>query len=204
MTEINEPQPETGRDLKRRGKGFVPKSQLLRGGDVDVRSINLQEVNFSDFDVGLVGQIILNDDAFGLGLKRMSLNGLGSFIEVIGIPTPSQTNTYDLGTTGRRWATLRVVNVDESSDETLKENIKNLPYGLKEVLKLNPIIYKWKNKEGENLGFSAQKVKEILPEISEDGTSLKTTQMIPVLVKAIQELTEKLNKLENEIKSNQE
>lgn len=199
MIEKQEQNPESGRELKRRGKGFVPKNQLLRGGDVDVRSINLQEVNFLDTNLGLIGQIIVNTNAFGIGLTRLSINGMDTFIEVIGIPTPSLTAQYDLGTTGRRWNIVRCVAVDESSDESLKDDITLLGYGLAEVLGLRPIVYKWKNKEGLNYGFSAQEVKKILPEISEDGTSIKTTQLIPVLVKAIQELTARVESLENKV-----
>ncbi|RYE14166.1 MAG: tail fiber domain-containing protein [Sphingobacteriaceae bacterium] len=37
-------------------------------------------------------------------------------------------------------------NATQSSDKRLKTNIKNLNYGLKEVLSLQPISYNWQNK----------------------------------------------------------
>lgn len=85
-----------------------------------------------------------------------------------------------------------------ASDIRFKENIKPLPYGLKEILKLNPITYTWKadslekNKKYE-LGLSSQQVLTILPEVVNVGDdSVHTLMMnyssiIPVLVKAIQE-----------------
>ena len=105
------------------------------------------------------------------------------------------SGTTDLGKSGTRWDTIYVVTVDESSDVRIKKNIRVLNYGLKEVLKLEPIRYELNNEE--KLGFSAQAVSKILPEVtrncekdSEIGTaSIRKTEMLPVLVNAIKELS---------------
>ncbi len=85
-----------------------------------------------------------------------------------------------------------------SSDRRLKKDIVNLPYGLSDILQLQPKAYNWKNREQKNksLGLIAQDVQSIIKEIihigdDEDKTlSLSYTELIPVLIKAIQEQQE--------------
>ncbi|MCX7550476.1 tail fiber domain-containing protein [Xanthomarina sp. F2636L] len=86
--------------------------------------------------------------------------------------------------------------VVHSSDFRLKSDIETIPYGLNEVLQLQPKAYHWKAKpdqENKSLGLIAQDVKSIINEIvhtadDEDKTlSVSYTELIPVLIKAIQE-----------------
>ena len=82
-----------------------------------------------------------------------------------------------------------------SSDRRLKQDITNLNYGLNEILKLQPKSYYWKNRKEEkkSLGLIAQEVQPIISEIvNEQDDPGKTlgisyTELIPVLIKAIQE-----------------
>jgi len=95
------------------------------------------------------------------------------------------------------------------SDERLKENIVDIDTGLTEVLALKPRKFDWKDGQGsgkKNLsGFIAQEVEPILPDLIggflhdtlEDAKSLRTGDMIPTLVKAIQELEARLKTLED-------
>jgi len=86
------------------------------------------------------------------------------------------------------------------SDIRLKENIRDISYGLNEIIQLKPKMYDWKEGHGncikDNLGFIAQDVETILPELVSDWNhtegeisykTLKMGDMIPVLTKAIQE-----------------
>jgi hypothetical protein len=103
------------------------------------------------------------------------------------------------------------------SDRTLKENIRDLETGLTEVMALKPRRFDWKNGDAQNVaGFVAQEVEEVLPELvtdyvynkSEDGNdiikkSLRMGDILPTLVKAIQEqqaliqsLTDRITALE--------
>ena len=60
-------------------------------------------------------------------------------------------------------------------------------------MKLRPVNYTWKDNDRKDLGFIAQEIREILPElVMESKDSMNTLLMnyqgvIPVLVKAIQE-----------------
>jgi hypothetical protein len=78
------------------------------------------------------------------------------------------------------------------SDRALKENISEIPYGLSSVLALNPVQYIMIGNEENQLGFIAQETKEVIPEsVSEmmgGYLGMDKSSIIPVLVKAIQEL----------------
>ena len=63
------------------------------------------------------------------------------------------------------------------SDARLKTNVKPLESALQNVLKLQGVSFNWidetNHRPGQNIGFIAQEVKEILPEIvsgGKDGT----------------------------------
>ena len=94
------------------------------------------------------------------------------------------------------------------SDISLKENIRPLETGLAEVLALQPRRFDWKNGDGKNIaGFVAQEVELILPDLVEDyqytddevKRGLKMGDMIPTLVKAIQELSAELNDFKQKV-----
>lgn len=116
-------------------------------------------------------------------------------------------NTIDIGatTTGHRFRTIYLINnPDVSSSREGKDNIKNIHYGLKALMKLRPVSFsrkthdlvdgKKKERDEQNLGFIAEEIQEVLPEIS-DGKSYRPGDMIPLLVKAIQELTDRVEAL---------
>ena len=51
-----------------------------------------------------------------------------------------------------------------SWDRRLKENIVRTPYGLKEVLKRNPVSYQFISNGLAQLGFIAHEVQKLVPE----------------------------------------
>jgi hypothetical protein len=106
-------------------------------------------------------------------------------------------------------------NIYNASDARLKQNITTITNGLDKVMGLNPVKFNWINnfvesEEGKDmLGFVAQEVQTIIPEAVENfsGNSITIGEttienplrvnekfIIPVLVKAIQELQEKLQR----------
>ena len=97
-----------------------------------------------------------------------------------------------------------------SSDRRLKENIVKTPYGLAEVLKLNPVNYRFISNGLNQIGFIAQEVQPLLPEVVtgtegdiEKGETLGITysSLIPVLTKAIQEQQQQLEAQQKQIQS---
>jgi hypothetical protein len=105
--------------------------------------------------------------------------------------------------------TLSSVNgvITSSSDEALKDHIKPLGYGLREVLKLRPIRYHWTVASGltprdEFGGFGARQVEPIMPiAVSHDAhgvRSLSDRVILGATVNAIQELEARVERLERE------
>ena len=96
------------------------------------------------------------------------------------------------------------------SDKRLKKNIKPIPYGLKEVLQMNPVEYDWKEKrdESHDIGVIAQEIEEIIPEVVKEHEDLKTQKefktvdygkMVAVLIKAVQEQQQQINELKEKL-----
>ena len=87
------------------------------------------------------------------------------------------------------------------SDRRLKKNINDLSYGLDEILQLNSVSYHLLEEEEYkplHIGFIAQDVKEIMPELVTeigDYSGIQYTSLIPVLVNAIKELSSQVDTL---------
>jgi hypothetical protein len=92
------------------------------------------------------------------------------------------------------------------SDKRLKKNIKDIDYGLDTIMKLNPKEYDWKKDNRHDIGFIAQEVEEVIPEIVKDkkhfDKEIKTLdyeKLTAVLIRAVQEQQEQINKLEEKL-----
>jgi hypothetical protein len=113
------------------------------------------------------------------------------------------------------------------SDQRLKDNIQPLEYGLETVKELNPVRYTWSESaeihvpsgegatktktieprkvlgDGEQVGLIAQEVEKLVPEITAtDENGLKRMRydlLVPVLIKAVQELSEENAELKSDI-----
>lgn len=94
------------------------------------------------------------------------------------------------------------------SDQRLKDNISLLEYGLAETLQLNPKRYTYIADEAaeERMGFMAQEVQLLMPElVSVDTTNkhlkLKYIDIMAVLVNAIKEQQEIIEANQQQIES---
>ena len=102
------------------------------------------------------------------------------------------------------------------SDKRLKTNIIKLDSSIDIIKNLNPVKFNWKyndfiidNKQGkEDVGFIAQEIEQIIPlatgeykviNSEETYKNIKYERIIPYLVKSIQELIDKVERLEQEI-----
>jgi len=92
------------------------------------------------------------------------------------------------------------------SDARQKENIEEISYGLDSINKLRPVSHNWigSTNSKKSLGFIAQEVEQVIDEIvntSMDGDkeikALDYNGLIPVLIKAVQELSEKVKELQS-------
>lgn len=87
------------------------------------------------------------------------------------------------------------------SDSRLKKNISSLEQSqIAQLLKLRGINYEYTHQEGKQLGFIAQEMQEVFPElVAEDEKgylSVNYTGLIPVLTEAVKDLNNKNEALE--------
>jgi len=122
-------------------------------------------------------------------------------------------NLYRFYVTGGGTINATSTSITAISDERLKENIVDLETGLSEVMSLQPRRFDWKNGDGENVaGFIAQEVETVLPDLIgdykheelEDAKAIKMGDMIPTLVKAIQEQQTIIDDLKTRIEALEE
>jgi len=165
---------------------------------------------------------------FGFGSVEYFLDGVAEFRSSHGISLITD-NSANLGSATNRWTSVWAVNgTIQTSDIRDKERIEPLKYGLNEVLKLEPVTFKWKeekiddfiipsNEKETKLGFVAQQIQPILPEVIETtewkeyeenpGVLVKKdmrrlgvsySEIIPVAIKAIQQQQEQIEKLKKQ------
>ena len=88
----------------------------------------------------------------------------------------------------------------DASDIALKSDIETIPYGLETVLQLQPVSYDLKKTGQADIGFIAQEVEQIIPEVvfGENGSkSMSYGHLVAVLTKALQEMHARIEVLEN-------
>ena len=148
-----------------------------------------------------------------VGKTTVGSLGNGAYLSASGVVgstlagSTSATDTFDVYSTGASAFRFYVdmagtihatsTSISAISDQSLKTNVRPLETGLTEVMALQPRRFDWINGDAENVaGFIAQEVQQVLPDLVEEfkyDTSgdtklgLKMGDMIPTLVKAIQE-----------------
>ena len=122
--------------------------------------------------------------------------------------TATVSNSITLGNSYHNVLRCAVTSITSLSDARDKTNIEESTYGLDFIDSLKPVKFEWDTRDGakkgvKDLGFIAQDLKEVDDEYlglvySENPEKLEASygRLIPVLVKAIQELSAKVEILE--------
>ena len=153
----------------------------------------------------------------------------GTFFEraastAAGSSTP-WTSSMVISANGNIGAPTAGTNIYNASDKRLKQNITTITDGLNKIIALNPVKFNWidgfePTEDGKDMiGFIAQDVQEVIPEAVESfsngsviigelviDNTLRVNEkfIIPVLVKAIQEMNTKLDEQNQTIQNLQE
>ena len=94
--------------------------------------------------------------------------------------------------------------LSQRSDRNLKDNIVDIPVGLSQILQLRPVRYTWKDVPdgGPHYGLIAQEAEPIIPELvrndGDNNTYRIKQEIVPILIKATQELNTKITTLETD------
>jgi len=143
---------------------------------------------FASYRLDVAGDARITSGSLGVGVAPNSTDGRGDFSnDVVAFST---------------------------SDKRLKENIKPLDNALDKVLKISGIEFDWKKltekekktihgNEGHDVGVVAQEIEEVLPEVvttRDTGyKAVKYEKIVPLLIEAIKEQQEQINKLEEKL-----
>lgn len=158
--------------------------------------------------------------------SNIILTPLGGVLYTTGAIAPTTDNLYDVGTLGNRWDDVYATNgTIQTSDENDKESIQDSTLGLDFISDLRPVRFKWKKvykKDGAqdddleektdeekryHYGLLAQEVEEVLngedfAGLIKDENSgkygLRYNELFAPMIKAIQELKERVEELENQ------
>lgn len=132
--------------------------------------------------------------------------------------TATTNNSITLGNASHNVLRCAVTTITSLSDARDKKEIEELPVGLEFVEKLKPVKFTWddRNEEGkhdvEDFGFIAQDLKASQEEANasylglvyeENPEKLEASygKLLPVLVKAIQELSSEVKSLKEELEA---
>jgi trimeric autotransporter adhesin len=129
--------------------------------------------------------------------------------------TVSASNSITLGNSSNSVLRCAVTSITSLSDSRDKEEVAELAVGLEFVKELNPVSFVWNDRDEsgkhgvKDFGFIAQDLKStqekyemaetlgLVYEENPEKLEASYGKLIPILVKAIQELTAKVEQLEN-------
>jgi len=166
------------------------------------------------------GNLLVGKTATNLQVVGCELKANGTVFSTLVDTTDAAASSYQLYSTGAAayrfyvglGGTVFATNTTISaiSDARLKENVQDLDVGLNAILALKPRKFDWKAGKGKDIkgdrGFIAQEFETVFPNLvdewkdpaPEGEAPYKSVRqdLIPVLVKAIQELTARVQTLE--------
>ena len=164
--------------------------------------IRLAEGNTGNaVDIGFVGNYT-SGSAYHTGLVKQA--STSKWLLLSGVAEPGNT----ISLTGASYDALKVGSLEavgditspnfySVSDERLKSNIVDSPYGLTEVMQLRSVAYDMDGRH--EVGLLAQNVEQHMPEFvstDADGTKkLDYAKMVSVLVKTVQQQQEQIEEL---------
>jgi len=153
---------------------------------------------------------------------RFDTNGESYFSNAASTSAGATLYVYSTGAAAYRFyvglgGTVNATNtaIAAISDVRLKENIRDIDAGLNEILELKPRTFDWKEGKGANTknarGFIAQEIEQVFPDLvdewrdpapeGEEPYKSVRQDLIPVLVKAIQELKAENNSIKSRVEA---
>ena len=176
------------------------RARITSDGDLLVGTTNSSGTVGAGFKV-LGGRPVL--------VNATSTDGAGTVYEAFS--TGANAYRFYVGMGGTIFATNTTISA--ISDQRHKENIRDLDVGLNAVMQLKPRKFDWKEGKGKNVkddrGFIAQEFEKVFPDLidewkdhapeGEEPYKSVRQDLIPVLVKAIQELKAELDTVKAEL-----
>lgn len=130
-------------------------------------------------------------------------------IGTINYMIPETDNNMNLGGSSNRWFQIYAINgTVQTSGETLKDVLGSVS-GLEQLMKVRTLHYTWKSdaklasgEKRQHYGLSAENLLEVFPHMvhgdKPEEYGVNYSEMIPVLVKAVQELKAEVDALKKQ------
>lgn len=177
---------------------FYPQGASTRFAWIGFPSANANDFTFSSQSA--TGSLILSTN----NTEKLRINPSG----LVGIGTSNPTVRLQVA------GDIIANSIAGSSDLRFKTNITPIINPLQKVMQLRGVTFDWKTKEfpsrtfseNRSLGFIAQEVEEVLPEVvqtentSEGYKSVQYDKVVALLVEAIKEQQKQIQSLQKEIK----
>jgi hypothetical protein len=208
-------------NLAMEANGIPGNNSLVIDDDGDQSVMIGTNVPTADTKLKVAGSADIDGPLLYFGSAE-KIEDAGSFILAVdGSWRPVVNGADNLGGSANRWNTVYATNgTINTSDATLKQNIRPASYGLNQIMQLKPVSYEWIDGhpgEGRILGFLAQDLQQVIPEVVRtkewvwDGEDRKSghwesmkklgvaySEIIPVTVSAIQEQQQQIQILQSE------
>jgi hypothetical protein len=190
-------------------QAFTVNNNLNVTGVATVTALNISTSGMVDGDLGSDGG---SDGIFGIFNTTNSGTTVffnkdsgGTYNDILTLANASATVDGILTVNGDLRVTGDII-AFYTSDQRLKDNIKPIDDPLAKVLSISGNTYSWNEqsgKEGTDVGVIAQEILEVLPEAvttRENGyLAVHYEKLVPLLVEAIKELSQKVESLENKL-----
>ncbi len=178
------------------------QNMILDGDEIDTigNSLKLQENSSQDVRIGGGGgDVIIAPGAGNAGVGAVSpdtdflvFNQTGNTL-ILACAQDDGTGVFEVQNDGD----IVGCGISCPSDERLKKNVEPIADSLDKVLELRGVTFEWREEspwahpEGANLGFIAQDLEAVVPDVvKEDNHGYKTvnyTALVPLLAEAIKE-----------------
>ena len=179
----------------------------LYGGSISSRS-GARAVHMGYADSSCIFQAERTNSSTSALLLQASSSETNVYSRAAGSSSSGAEFNILMGSTVRLQIALSGVvsgDFNDISDVLFKKNINFHGYGLVTINSLKPREFNWKEStrpQGKQIGFVAQEVEEIIPEVIHgyDGNkSINSIGLISVLTKAVQELSQEVTDLKAEV-----
>ena len=134
--------------------------------------------------------------------KGLAFGGYGTCTEEM-VEADSINSTFDYSnTTGETTVSCLI----ETSAERYKDNIQPMGSQLNKVMQLKPVEFDWKSNRKHDIGFVADSVKNVYPNLvsEKDGQveGMNYSKLVSALVKSIQEQQTQIDELKTRLDNN--
>ena len=170
-------------------------------------------------DMSISGSAKVTGSVYAGGLYVSGSTGVGATPSVMINVNDGTNEVFQVTEEGEVLAKDNIsafASITSLSDKRLKEDIYTLSGSMNKILQLRPTEFTWKENKKQDIGFIAQEVEEIIPEVihetkgfldinskEQDNTTYKTIsyeKLTVYLVDTIKELTKRIEDLEKKDK----